>query len=347
MTEAPRPPRPPGPRSIARTLALASLAFVGTLILLFGLSNVIRRGDGGAATTPPATAAPAATSIPSRAIATSGPSTSPAPGSDDPVLVGASDIADCTLDSGAATAALLDTIEGTVFTAGDNAYPDGSLAKFRECYDPTWGRHYVRTRPAAGNHEWETKDAAGYLGYFGTRAAPDGKTWYSYDLGTWHVVVLDSDCSSVGGCGPDSEQGRWLAADLRASSAQCTVAIWHQPRFSSGEHGNDPSVAPFWRALYDAGAELVINGHDHDYERFAPQDPAGNADPARGIREFVVGTGGRSHYGLLDVKDPNYEAGNATDFGVLRIRLAETSYSWEFVAVNGAVLDSGGPIACN
>ena len=133
---------------------------------------------------------------------------------------------------------------------------------------------------------------AGYIGYFGAAAEPDGTSWYSYDLGTWHIVVLDSDCSSVGGCGADSPQGRWLAADLKASTATCTLAIWHHPRFSSGEHGNDTEVAPFWQALYDAGADVVINGHDHDYERFAPQDPNGRADRARGIREFVVGTGG-------------------------------------------------------
>ncbi len=165
----------------------------------------------------------------------------------EPVLVGAGDIADCALDDDSATADLVATIPGTVFTAGDNAYPNGTADQFRDCYGPTWGRFLDRTRPAAGNHDWETKDLAGYVGYFGTAAEPKGVSWYSYDLGTWHVVVLDSDCSSVGGCGADSVQGRWLTADLAASTARCTLAIWHHPRFSSGEHGNDTDVAPFWQ----------------------------------------------------------------------------------------------------
>ena len=167
-----------------------------------------------------------------------------------------------------------------MFTAGDNAYENGSPDQFRDCYDPTWGAFKDRTRPAAGNHDWETKDLAGYLGYFGEAAAPQGVSWYSYDLGTWHVVVLDSDCAAVGGCEATSPQGRWLAADLAASDATCTLAIWHHPRFSSGFHGNIAEVAPFWEALYAAGADVVINGHDHDYERFAPQTPDATIDQA-------------------------------------------------------------------
>ena len=187
-------PRPTGPRSIARSVGLGAVAFSATLILLFGMVSIVGRSAGGVAPTPRATGTEPA---PSQAIATSSASTAPSV-SGDPVLVGAGDIADCDLDSGAATASLLDTIEGTVFTAGDNAYPNGSSAQFRDCYAPTWGRHLERTRPAAGNHDWETKDLAGYREYFGAAAGPDGASWYSYDLGTWHVIVLDSDCAQVG-----------------------------------------------------------------------------------------------------------------------------------------------------
>ena len=262
------------------------------------------------------------------------PAAPTASSSADPVLVGAGDIADCALDDDSATADLVAGIPGTVFTAGDNAYPNGTADQFRDCYGPTWGRFLDRTRPAAGNHDWETKDLAGYVGYFGTAAEPKGVSWYSYDLGTWHVVVLDSDCSSVGGCGADSVQGRWLAADLASSTARCTLAIWHHPRFSSGEHGNDTDVAPFWRALYDAGADVVINGHDHDYERFAPQDPNAHEDRVRGIREFVVGTGGAA-LRTFPTTAANSELRAAVAHGVIRLVLHPSSYEWSFIPTTG------------
>ena len=192
----------------------------------------------------------------------------------------------------------------------------------------------------AGNHDWGTKGLAGYLGYVGTAAGPDGTSWYSYDLGTWHVIVLDADCSAVGGCEPGSAQGRWLAADLAASTAHCTLAIWHQPRFSSGVHGNDAEVAPFWKALYDAGADLVINGHDHDYERFAPQDPAGHEDRVRGIREFVVGTGGAALRPFVSVA-ANSELRDPVTHGVLRLTLRAASYDWKFLSTSIGFSDSG------
>ena len=203
-----------------------------------------------------------------------------------------------------------------MFTLGDNAYDSGSPAEFRDCYDPTWGRVKDRTElPVAGNHDYGTPNAAGYRDYFGKRATPDGETWYSRDIGDWHVVVLDANCTEIaGGCGPGSPQLQWLRQDLRQSDARCTLAMWHQPRFSSGEHGNDPSVAPFWNVLYDAGADLILNGHDHDYERFAPQDPNGNRDKDHGIVEIVVGTGGgrdarhRAAGGQLD-RGPGAAAG--------------------------------------
>ena len=194
--------------------------------------------------------------------------------------------------------------------------------------------------PVAGNHDWLTKGLAGYRGYFGEKAGPADASWYSFDLGAWHVIVLDSDCVFVGGCLPASPQGVWLDSDLKASTAECTMAIWHHPRFSSGEHGNDASVWPFWDTLYRAKADVVVNGHDHDYERFGPQDPAGREDQAAGIREFVVGTGGA---GLRDFPTvaAHSEVRIASTFGVIRFVLHPTSYEWSFLATSGAVADSG------
>lgn len=256
------------------------------------------------------------------------------------VLVGAGDIASCELDGDEATAALLDSIEGTVFTAGDNAYPDGTAAQFRDCYGPTWGRHLGRTRPAPGNHDWRTPDLSGYLGYFGPAAAgPTGTPWYSYELGPWHVIVLDSDCAAVRGCDEGSEQGTWLAADLAASTAACTVAIWHHPRFSSGEHGNQRAVDPLWRALHAAGAELVINGHDHDYERFGPLDADGRPDPSGGLVEIVVGTGGAS---LRDFGSTiSGSAVRLRSHGVLVLTLSPDGYERVFLTVVGETEDAG------
>jgi acid phosphatase type 7 len=243
------------------------------------------------------------------------------------------------------TARLLDQLPGTVFTAGDNALPDGSASAFTDCYAPTWGRHLARTRPAPGERDWATKDLAGYLGYFGAAAAPDGPTWYSYDLGSWHIVVLDSACADVGGCTADSDQGRWLAKDLAASKATCTLAIWHRPLASSGVEGGDPEVAPFWDSLYAAHAEVVVNAHDRDYERFAPQDPGGHADRASGIRQFVVGTGGAALAGF-GPPAANSEFRLAGEHGVLRLILREKDYAWTFVPSDGTVTD-GGQAACH
>jgi hypothetical protein len=237
---------------------------------------------------------------------------------------------------------LLDGIGGTVFTAGDNAYEDGTMDEFAECYGPTWGRHKDRTRPAAGNHDYQTRDATGYKAYFGSAAVnADGDTWYSFELGTWHVIVLDSNCRAVNGCVDGSKQGQWLTQDLAASKAGCTLAIWHHPRFSSGdEHGNDPQVDPFWRQLYAAGADVVINGHDHDYERFAPQSPDAVEDRARGIREFVVGTGGAELRGF-DTPVANSELRVAVTPGVIKLTLHDGSYEWTWIPASGTVTDSG------
>jgi acid phosphatase type 7 len=266
----------------------------------------------------------------------------------DVVLIGAGDIASCGLNGDAQTADLLVGMPGTIFTAGDNAYEDGSTANFQSCYAPTWGRVLDRTTlPAAGNHDWVTPGAAGYLAYFGSRAAPNGTTWYSTDLGAWHVIVLDSNCGMVGGCAAGSPQGRWLAADLAAHpDVRCTLAIWHHPRFSSGEHGDDPAVAPFWEQLVAAPADLVINGHDHDYERFAPQTAAGRKDGKAGMREIVVGTGGASLRGFTSVA-PNSELRVAGEWGVIRLTLHVANYDWEFLPVKDAPITDSGSTLCH
>jgi hypothetical protein len=258
------------------------------------------------------------------------------------VLVGAGDIARCADLTGAqATAKLLDGIPGTVFAAGDLALSDGTEGQFANCYDPTWGRQKTRTRPVPGNHDYGVKAAAPYFKYFGAAAGLPGKGYYSYDLGPWHVVALNSNCSDIGGCGPGSPEELWLRQDLAAHPAACTVAYWHHPFFSSGKtHGGDPEMKAFWTDLYSAHAEIVINGHDHDYERFAPQDPNGKADPARGIREFVVGTGGNNLRAFSDPA-PNSEARFNETFGVLKLTLQAKSYEWQFIPVSGDFTDKG------
>ena len=229
-----------------------------------------------------------------------------------------------------------------VLALGDEQYPDGALGDFQRYYDATWGRLRDRTRPTPGNHEYETGGAAGYFGYFGAAARPGGTSWYSFDLGGWHLVSLDANVDH----GAGSPQERWLRDDLAATGKRCVLAYWHQPRFSSGiEHGNDESVGPFWTDLYQAKADLVLNGHEHQYERFAPQNPDAAADP-RGIREFVVGTGGRSLYPFGSA-DPNSEVRDNSDYGVLALTLHPDGYEWRFVSEDGAVVDSGGPVACH
>jgi hypothetical protein len=265
----------------------------------------------------------------------------------DPVLVGAGDIADCkALSPAAKTANLLDRIEGTVFTLGDTAYVSGTPKEFADCYAPTWGRQKARTRPAVGNHEYRTAFANGYYDYFGAAAGDRTKGYYSYDLGAWHVVVVNSNCGEIGGCKAGSPQEQWLRADLNAHPALCTVAMWHHPRYSSGDHGDDKSMRDIFQALYEAGADVVLSGHDHDYERFAPQDADGRADPARGIRQFVVGTGGRELYKWKH-PDANSEVKNDETFGVLKLTLHTDGYDWEFVPVEGESFKDGGSAKCH
>lgn len=265
----------------------------------------------------------------------------------DAVLIAAGDIADCSDLKGAeATAKLLEGNPGTVAALGDLAYPDGTEQNF-QCYDRTWGRVKSRTRPAVGNHEFHSQGATYYFRYFGA-AAGDPKTgYYSYELGSWHIVVLNSECKEAGGCQAGSPQEKWLREDLAAHPSACTLAYFHKPRFSSGlNHGDDLEVTPLWQALYDYNADLVLNGHDHDYERFAPQDPNGKADAKRGIREFVVGTGGKNHreFGLTK---PNSEVRDNTAFGVLKLTLKPTSYDWQFLPEAGKSFSDSGSGSCH
>ena len=263
------------------------------------------------------------------------------------ILVGAGDIADCKDLSGAeATAKLLQNVGGTVMAVGDLAYPDGSKENFT-CYDKTWGRAKSRTRPAPGNHEFHAAGAAPYFNYFGAEAGDPKTGYYSYELGTWHIIVLNSECRDVGGCEAGSPQERWLRADLAAHPAACTLAYWHRPLFSSGSaHGNDLTVKPLFQALYQANADIVVGGHDHDYVRFAPQTPAGVADPQRGIREFVVGTGGKNHR-PFGAPRPNSELRDATAFGVLKLTLRPGAYDWQFIPETGKSFTDSGSGKCH
>jgi len=256
--------------------------------------------------------------------------------------VGAGDIAGCSSAGDEATAALLDTLPGAVFTAGDNAYEDGTATNFASCYGPSWGRHKARTRPSPGNHEYHTSGASGYYNYFGAAAGDSGKGYYSYELGDWHIISLNSNVSMSAG----SPQEQWLRADLAAHTKKCTLAYWHHPRFSSGSHGSSTAPRPLWQALYDFDADVIISGHDHNYQRFAPQTPAGVADPARGMRQFLVGTGGISHYNF-STPIANTEAYNTDTWGVLKLTLYAQSYTWEFVPVAGMTYTDSGSGDCH
>jgi hypothetical protein len=275
----------------------------------------------------------------SSAITVPGP---PPPGSG-AVVVGAGDIAGCSSrDDDEATARLVDAVVGTVITLGDNAYPNGTAANYADCYDPTWGRHKARTRPSPGNHDFGNPEATGYYDYFGTNAGPSGRGYYSYDVGAWHLISLNSTISMSAG----SPQEQWLRADLAANPRKCVLAYWHNPRFSSGSHGSSIAPQPLWQALYDFDADVVVSGHDHNYQRFAPQTPTGAADPVRGIREFVVGTGGDSHY-TFRTPIANTEAYNTDTFGVLKLTLYADWYTWEFIPVAGMSYTDRGSASCH
>jgi hypothetical protein len=296
---------------------------------------------------------PSATGTPSvRATASPKPIASPSPeaqggtASDDPVVAAVGDIACSPGDKdyrngegtrGACRQRLTSDLvmkmnPHAVLALGDLQYEKGEFENFMASYEPTWGRLKSITWPAIGNHEYVGPGAAGYFRYWGERAGAPDKGYYSFDLGQWHMISLNSNCSKVGGCRAGSPQQQWLIEDLRAHQTSCTLAFWHHPLFSSGSnHGPHPGLRPIWRALADAGADVVLSGHEHLYERFAPQNADGEADATRGIRQFTVGTGGKSHYGFAAAR-PNSEVRGSNVFGVLKLNLLPNSYSWEFIA---------------
>lgn len=262
------------------------------------------------------------------------------------MLLAAGDIASCDSRGDQVTGAMLDRLTGSVAALGDLAYPDGSAADFARCFELSWGRHRARIRPAIGNHEYSTDAGGPYFTYFGTAAGDPRRGYYSYDLGAWHVVVLNSNCDRVS-CAAGSAQERWLRADLATSRRRCTLAYWHHPLFTSGaNHPDTVAVRPLFQALYDGGAEVVLSGHNHQYERFAPMGPGGARDPTRGIRSFVVGTGGGSHYSFGTVHRGS-EVRNSNAYGLLRLTLHATSYDWEFVPEPGKTFRDSGTGGCH
>jgi hypothetical protein len=322
------------------TVRTARIALIAVSMFVSVLSAAGCGGDSSAAVT---TATGAATT------AARPPSLRPVTG---PTLVAAGDVA-CApgeprtrdachqLD----TAALIGRLDPDAVAAlGDLQYEAGSLADFRGSFGRTWGTFIDRMHPAIGNHEYGTPGAAGYFAYFGARAGAPDEGWYAYDLGSWRVVVLNANCDIVG-CGPGSPQQRWLRADLAAHPRRCTLAYWHQPRFSSGLHGSDDTLVPLWRTLQRGGADVALSGHDHDYERFAPQTADGRLDRAHGIVQFVVGTGGKSHYPVL-FERANSRA-HASVFGVLRLTLGRGAYAWRFVAEPGVGFRDAGTARCH
>ncbi len=229
----------------------------------------------------------------------------------------------------AATANLIGQLNPTaVLTLGDNQYQDGTPAAFQAVFAKTWGAYRSIMFPAIGNHEYLTPGAAGYFGYFGVPA------YYSYNLGSWHMISLDSECSHVGGCQAGSPQERWLVADLAAHPTACTLVYWHEPRFSSGEHLDATQMTTIWADLVAAHVSVVLSGHNHDYERFVPLGATGAPDPT-GVTEFVVGTGGKNHYGFVRPPLTGEVVRNDTSFGVISMTLGPSSYSWRFVPAPG------------
>ena len=312
---------------VTRTFAAAALAIAGSVMA------ATCAGPSSPAAPSPAETPTVETFLPSTP-------TRPPPPAVTVVLVGAGDIGECAgeppeITAAEATARLLDGMEGTVFTAGDNVYQVGSAEEFQTCYEPTWGRHKARTRPSPGNHDYNTPGAVPYYAYFGANAGPSGRGYYSYTYGAWKILSLNSNVAM----GAGSPQGAWIQAELAADRSTCTLAYWHHPIVNSSFSSVRQSAVDVWRILYEFDVDVVIGGHYHNYERFAPMDPYLRPDPVRGIRQFIVGTGGaRPH--TFNAVAPNSEA-RVSAFGVIRLTLQPASYEWQFVSTTGGVLDSG------
>jgi hypothetical protein len=276
----------------------------------------------------------------------------------DPVIAAAGDIACAEVqsllnlgNSGCQMQSTSDLLVNQSLTAvlplGDLQYGGATLSQFQQFYQPTWGRVKASSRPVVGNHEYETPGATGYFQYFGAAAGETNQGYYSYDVGAWHLIALNSNCRDVaGGCEAGSPQEQWLKADLASHPNRCTLAYWHHPRFSSGPHGNNVAVQAFWQGLEDAGADVVLVGHDHLYERFAPQTAEGVADGDRGMRSFVVGTGGKSLY-LAQSVQPHSEVRNSETYEVLELALHQDGYEWQFVPIAGQAFTDSGRAACH
>ena len=305
-------------------------------------------------TSPPATATPANTATPTAThtvTATSTataipPTTTPTPTPTPVYFSGAGDIAICGQEGDDLTAALLrDRVgSGLYFIAGDASNEDGSLYEYQNCFEPSWGQLVPDLRVVPGNHDYHSNPLENFWLYFDGVAGEPGKGWYSFEHGGWHIVMLNSNCGYVG-CGPSSEQIAWLKADLANSSSACTLAVWHHPRFNSGFAGNAEWLHYFWEALHDHGADVVVTGHDHHYERIAKVDPMGRPQDPGGIRSFIVGTGGAGFY-AIDKILPISEVRITRQFGIIQFEFFPDGYTWQFINVDGELLDQGSD-ACN
>ena len=312
-------------RSRSSRPLLVALVAIGMLLLLaviFGTRPA----------TPGASPSAAASSSPPPE---SGASGAPSGDGSEAILLAVGDIAYCGASADEKVGQLAARLPGTIALLGDNAYDKGSSTDYANCFNPTWGGFLDRIRPVPGNHEYETRQAAAYFAYFGTRVGKVGQGWYSYDVGAWHLIALNSNCGAIpGGCeGRDSEEFAWLVKDLADHPAKCTLAYWHHPRYSSGRHGDNDMTDEIWQALSDAGADVILEGHDHDYERMSP---------IRGIRSFVVGTGGRGLYEWPRGPGANTEVRANDTYGLLQLTLRGADYSWKFIpAAGGTFTDSG------
>jgi len=342
---------------VSRSRGTAGLAPVMAIVLALAACG---QGTGEAPTLSPGPSTQANTSAaPSSAAQvptptdTATPPTTPDP-QPDVTLLAAGDIAACSKDGDAATAAILKRYpEARVQTLGDNAYDKGTPRQFG-CFDDTWGVAFDRLQPALGGHDYMTAGGAGYFGYFAKRLAPFAPTaneptmgWYAYDLGAWRIIVLNSICDRIGGCDAASPEVAWLRTELARTPATCSLAVIHNPRFSSGRKENEPRVQPLWEELQGAGVEMVLSGDNHTYERLAPMTPSGQSD-ASGIRQFVVGTGGRSHYSFSEgAIHPNTEVRDDQTFGVLKLTLSDGSYAWQFLHEAGKTFTDEGQQGCH